>query len=129
MKKLLVDTDILIDCLRQPRKKTLFKNLISKKKYKISIATVTITELWRGKSIERKKERMKVNRLLKKVGVCFTNEKISKKAGELLRNYSHLMLADSLVSATAIINRCSLVTFNQKHFEKIKKLSVFQIKF
>ena len=125
MKKVVVDTDVLIDYLRQIEKETFFKSLLSNKKLKVLIAAVSITELWKGESIKKKKEKQKVKDLLERVKVVLAGKQISQKSGELLRKYNHLMLADALVSATAIEKKASLATFNQKHFSLIKEVKLF----
>ncbi|KKR72662.1 MAG: PilT protein domain protein [Microgenomates group bacterium GW2011_GWC1_41_8] len=122
---LVIDTDIIIDYLRQSKQSTAFKQLLSENDSQPSIASVTITELWRGKSITQLKQRQKVNRLLNKLNIILADKTISQKAGELLRKYRHLVLADALVAATAIVNFFQLATFNKKHFEGITELVLY----
>lgn len=50
MKQLVVDTDIVIDYLRQPRKQTFFKNLLQDKSLKVFLPAICLTELYIGKS-------------------------------------------------------------------------------
>ena len=120
---LLLDTDILIDYLRQAEKETLFTK-ICKKHSTLYISGITITELWAGKSIEKKMEKQKAERLLGKLKIVIANTKISKKAGDLLRKYQQFTIADALIAATAIDKKTKLATFNKKHFENIKGLKL-----
>ena len=125
MKKIVVDTDVVIDYLRQPRKKTLFKNLTQSKNLKIFLPAICLTELYVGKSITRPKEEKKLKRVIEKVKLVLADKNISQKAGILIRNYPNLYLADALVATTAIEKKAPLCTFNKIHFEKILGLKFF----
>ena|SRR3989344_6001374 len=125
-RKLVVDTDILIDYLRQSKRPTLLKHLISQKKILLYISAVTVAELWRGRSIEKNTERLKVKRLLKKLTIVPVDTKIAQQAGELLRHYPHLVLADALVASTALEKTCELVTLNKRHFTGIDSLLLYE---
>lgn len=126
---LVVDTDIVIDYLRQENKKTLLKNLLKQSHIRLLLPAIVLTELWRGKSIKQSQEKQKVEKLLRRLKITVAGKNISKTAGELLRKYSHLMLADALVAATAIDLKGKLVTLNEKHFQAITNLSILNTKF
>ena len=125
MRKVLVDSDVVIDFLRQPKKETLLRALLEDKKKKIFIAAVSITELWKGKSVEKKEKRQRVERFLKKVKLVVADRKISQQAGDLLRKCPFLMLGDSLIAATCLVKGFRLATFNKKHFQEIKNLKFY----
>ncbi|OGD54845.1 hypothetical protein A3J78_00830 [Candidatus Beckwithbacteria bacterium RBG_13_35_6] len=125
MKKLVVDTDIIIDYLRQINQETLLKGFLQNKNLKIYIAAIAITELWKGDNITKLQEKNQVEGLLSKLKIIIADKKISQKAGEILRKYHHLMLADALVAATAIVENAELVTFNKKHFNKVEKMKLY----
>lgn len=125
MRKVIVDTDIVIDYLRQPRKKTLFKKLTQDKTLKIIFPAVCLTELYIGKSAAKPKEESRLKRAIDKTEVVLADKNISKRAGILIRNYLHLYLADALVAATALEEKTPLCTFNKAHFEKIFGLKLF----
>lgn len=62
---------------------------------------------------------------LKKFQVVNLDAAISDKGVDLLRRYrlSHgLLIADSLIAATAIVQDWPLITKNQKHYKYIKGL-------
>lgn len=125
MKKVVVDTDIIIDYLRQPRKTTLFKKLAENKDLIILLPAVCLTELYVGKSAANPKEEKRFKRAIGKTKLVLADENISRRAGILIRNYPNLYLADALVAVTALEENTSLCTFNQKHFEKISGLRFF----
>lgn len=125
MKKVVVDTDIIIDYLRQPRKQTLFKKLV--KNFKIILPAVCLTELYTGKSAAKPKEESRLKRTVRKTKLVLADKSISKRAGILIRNYPNLYLADALVAATALEEKTPLCTFNKPHFENISGLKPFDI--
>lgn len=122
MKKTVVDTDIIVDYLRQPRKQTLFKKLTQDKNLKILLPAVCLTELYIGKSAAKLKEENRLKRAVKKTKLVLADKKISKRAGILIREYPNLYLADALVAATALEEKALLCTFNRAHFESISGL-------
>ena len=125
MKKIVVDTNIIIDCLRQPRKETLFKKIVKDKNLRILLPAVCLTELYVGKSAARPKEEARLKRAVGKTRLVSTDEGISKRAGVLMRNYPNLYLGDALVAATALEEKVPLCTFNRAHFEGIGGLELF----
>lgn len=68
-----------------------------------------------------------MDKFLKRFEILHTDERIAEKAVELLQTYrlSHgLLIADSLISATAIINKSPLLSKNQKDYRFIKELNL-----
>lgn len=128
MKKVVVDTDIIIDHLRQPRKTTLFKKLIQDKNLRILLPAVCLSELYIGKSSAKPKEEVRLKRAVDKTKLVLADKDMSKRAGILIRNHPNLYLADALVAATAIEKNAPLCTFNKTHFEKISDLRLFDYK-
>lgn len=129
MKKVVIDTDIVIDYLRQPRKTTLFKKLTQDKTLKVILPAVCLTELYIGKSAAKPKEEKRLKRAISKTNLVPADKDISKRAGILIRNYSNLYLADALVAATSLEEKAPLCTFNKAHFENISGLDLFDWNF
>lgn len=125
MKKIVVDTNIIIDCLRQPRKETLFKKIVKDKNLRILLPAVCLTELYVGKSAARSKEEARLKRAVSKMKLVPADKSISKRAGILMRNCPNLYLGDALVAATALEEKVPLCTFNRAHFEGINGLELF----
>lgn len=126
MVKLLLDTDVLIEELRQPNKETTFKTLKSQK-HKFYICAITITELWAGESINRPKGKRLATKLLKEVSQIPLSNQMLKRAGEELRKDKNLYLGDSLVAATALVKKLILVSLNIRHFQRIGGLKLHKL--
>ncbi|MCH7640776.1 type II toxin-antitoxin system VapC family toxin [Patescibacteria group bacterium] len=124
MKKVLLDTDVLIDELRQPEKETIYKTLKAQK-YKLYVCAITVTELWAGESITKPKGKRLVSKILKEVSIVPLSNQILRRAGEKLRKNKNLYLADAMVAATALIKKLPLVTLNIRHFQHIKGLKLY----
>lgn len=122
MKRIVLDTNILIDFLRQPKKSTIFSKLLREKGVKLLLPAVVITELYIGQSSARVSGEKKIKQILRKTELILADKEISKKAGVLMRRYSHLYLADALVAATALKEKALLCTLNKAHFKKISGL-------
>ena len=121
-KKLLIDTDVLIDYLRgQPQAVEFLESL----RELLLISTMTIAELNAG--VRDGKERELLNELIRAFQIMPVDEAISIKGGLYRRDYgkSHgVGLADALIAATAELNQATLVTLNQKHFPMIVDIIV-----
>ena len=95
-----------------------------KKKY---ISTVIYGEILQG--VRDKKELKQAKEFLSQFDMLWLDQEISRLTLELLENYHlryGLLLVDSLIAATAIINDLILVTDNVRHFEFINGLRVLR---
>lgn len=125
MQRIVLDTNILIDFLRQPKKATPFRRLLQKEKIKILLPAVVLTELYIGKSAAKVSGEKKLKDILRKTDFVVANKNISRQAGILMRKYPRLYLADALVAATALEEKAYLCTLNQTHFKGISGLKLF----
>lgn len=124
MKKLLLDTSVIIDFLRRKDKSESLFYKLSKEELHISI--ISHTELCAGKSIWEKKEAYKLlSEVFKGVTIIPLIEDISEKAGYIRAYNQSNSLIDSIIAATAIVHDLELSTLNRKDFEHIKKLELF----
>lgn len=126
MKIYLIDTSILIDFLRRKDKKeTLLYRLVDKK-YTLFISIITHTELYAGKSVwEQTQARHELDLLFSGLTIVPLDEDISKRAGKIRAVHGNNLL-DTIIAATAIEKRISLVTLNVKDFERITELSLYR---
>ena len=127
-RRILVDTNIIIDFLRKRDKKhTIFYELFSQEENKPVICFITISELWAGKSMEEKQTRKFVEELIKGCEILEPNIEIAKLSGEILRktNYS-ISLQDAQISAYSLYYNLPILTLNKKDFLKIPKIKLFQ---
>lgn len=128
MLKILLDTSIIIDHLRQKDKsKTALVTLVQSE-YELFTSILAHTEGYSGKSVwERKEMKDAIKIIFSDIKILPLNEKVSLKAGEL-RARQNMGLGDAVIAATSIINKLPLATLNVKHFEKIKGLKLLKQK-
>ncbi|MBL7160632.1 MAG: type II toxin-antitoxin system VapC family toxin [Candidatus Aenigmarchaeota archaeon] len=121
MKKVLIDTDILIDFLRksEPAKK-IIEDVINENIIGL-VSVITEAELLSGKECNKTEKKHLVEELLLLMNKLEVGSAIAKKAGELRRTHN-TPLVDSLIAASAIISNSVLYTRNIRHFQKIKGL-------
>ena len=114
MRKVLVDTDILINFLRG---KMAARNYLvaAIEDSTIYCSAITVAEICAGMRQAEKEETMA---LLDSLEVLDVSRKIAEKAGEYKRKETRqaLELDDCLIAATAFVHRALLATGNDKHY-------------
>lgn len=128
MKSVLIDTDILIDSARKKVNAISFLEELEKK-YLLSISSITRMELIVG--CKNKVEQEKVLKAMNDFTIFEVDERIIQKADQLLIQYhlSHgLLIADSIIAATAIESNITLYSKNYKDYQFIKELSLIPYK-
>jgi len=111
---LLIDTNILIDHLRDRLPATLFLASLTQKP---CTSAISVAELFAGTKSSPQKD--KVHRLLEGLQVIPFDAGIAEIAGEYLLKYtkSHSIgFADAAIGATANQQKLKLCTLNIKHF-------------
>lgn len=113
----LIDSDVLMDFFKKKDYAlTLLEKLI--KRGSLAISILSIVELRAGWNNEQKK--FLLPRLYKLVAIKNLTTEIAELAGEFRYKYKakgvSLPTIDSLIAATAIIEKCKLVTRNKKDF-------------
>jgi len=120
----IVDTDILIDAGRGvPEAIACLQDI--KANSTLTISIVTQMELLVG--CRNKSELQKLDKFLKQFQIVKVNETISDKSVELLRLYrlSHgLLIADSLIAATALTLNVAFISKNQRDYKFISGLNL-----
>jgi hypothetical protein len=111
---LLLDTDILIDYLRdRPEAVAYIDNLDDA----LSISVITAAELYAG--VREGAERTRLDTFLLAFSVLPVDTEIAVRGGLLRRDFgkSHgTGLADALIAATVMAHQLRLVGLNRKHF-------------
>jgi predicted nucleic acid-binding protein len=119
---LLVDTDVLIDYLRDhPNAVAWLENLADTP----LISTVTVAELYAG--VRDGDERVALDAFVSACEIVPIDEEVAVTGGLYRRDYgrSHQVgLADALIAASAKMRQATLVTLNAKHFPMIGDLLV-----
>ena len=125
MTGVLLDTDVLIEVLRQRD-----DALVARWKWltagpeEIFYAAINVAELWQGM---RPREEESVLELLSTLKFLPLTFEIGRRAGDYSRKYgpSHgLGLEDALIAATAAEYGCALWTRNRKHYP-MKDIQLF----
>src|SRR6266481_4359453 len=102
MKKLLLDTSVIIDFLRRKDKEETLLYKVSEEDIYISI--ISHTELFAGKSTwEKEGTRAILNDLFDGTTILPLSEDISEKAGYIRAHEQSNSLIDSIIGATAVI--------------------------
>jgi len=126
MSKLLIDTDIIIDIIRNQSKAVIFLENIEKNNT-LSISEITNMELIVG--CRNKKELNELNKFLSRFETIGLSEPIGKKAKELIEKYylSHyLLIPDAINASVSITLDIPFVSKNQKDYSFIKELRLLQ---
>jgi predicted nucleic acid-binding protein len=120
----LVDTDILTDVGRNVE--IAVKRLEAEEQVAtVGISVVTQMELIVG--CRNKKELQELDRFLKRFQIISLNEDFANKSIDLLHRYrlSHgLLIADSLIAATALVMDVAFLSKNQKDYRFIEGLKL-----
>jgi len=120
----IVDTDILIDAGRSaPEAVDCLKNIQNSSALAISV--VSQMELLIG--VRNKTELCALDKFLHQFQILPLNEATSDQSVELLRLYrlSHgLLIADSLIAATALVRGVPLISKNQRNYKFIVGLNL-----
>ena len=126
MVKIIVDSSILIDHLRQKSER--FIRLAERQdqgRIKILIPFIVVTELFVGRSVSNKKTEKLIDELLDKVELVGLTRKSAKLAGRLIQDYPQLNDPyDVLIAAIALEQKATVATLNMKHFKIIKDLKL-----
>lgn len=120
---MLVDTDVLIWYLRGHEEAAQFLNDLPS----LELSAVTYMELMQGCRNQQELMRLKKDLERRQARILAVSEAISNRAANLVETHTlggGLMLADALISATAIEHGLTLASGNTKHFRIIQGLSL-----
>ena len=121
---IIIDTDILIDAGRCIDKAL---NCLQQIEDKFSAAVSTITQMELIVGCRNKNEMGLLEHFLERFQIISLNEHISDTATDLLKKYrlSHgLLIADSLIAATAIVSDIPFISKNQRDYRFIEDLNL-----
>lgn len=126
----IIDTSLIIDHLRQQISEDTILASLSLKypNGELAISTITIQEVFTGKSSSCKKPLEKIATTLASLTIVDYTLDISKLAGTLARDSKkNLQFADAAIAATAIHYDASLATLNTKDFLSIPRLNLSKL--
>ena len=120
--KLLIDTDVLIDYLKEREEAVHF---LESQQISMFISVISVGELYAG--VKDGKERHILDDFIEYFQVAPLNLEIAVKGGLFRRNFgkSHgVGLADAMIAATAESENATVVTLNQKHFPMMSNVLI-----
>lgn len=127
--KVVVDTNLIIDHLRQKvkqRVKTQLEKIIEEESISPLISSATIQELFAGQSSKKIEEKRKIRRILSCFAITNISPKMAETAGKIMRETKPVVqFADAQIAATAILEKAYLATKNKKDFKNIKGLKFY----
>ena len=119
---MLVDTDVLIDYLRdRPEAVDFLDGHVDR----VSISAISVAELFQG--VREGGERNKLGMMLSALTILPLTEEIAELAGLYRRDYraaSGCGLADCMIAATASHHELEMVTLNARHFTMLARVTV-----
>jgi len=120
--RLLIDTDVLIDYLRDRAEAVSYLESLTES---LLISVITVAELYAG--VREGAERTKLDEFVQAFEVVPVDREVAIEGGLYRRDYmkSHNVgLADALIAATAESRQAALVTLNSKHFPMLANVIV-----
>jgi predicted nucleic acid-binding protein len=120
--KLLIDTDIIIDCLKGIRAA---RELFRTQNIDVYCSVLSKKELFSKPGLTSS-ERKRILALLSKMKILKIDADITSKYSILLEKYGEnpSSIVDYLVAATAWSKRLPLLTRNRKHFIHIREINL-----
>ena len=129
----IIDTDILIDFLRNRKESVEFVTHLEKKKTILSSTAINAFELYYGahKSKQSAQTLQATKNLLDRVVLFPLTPRSAQRAGhiyaELELKGNPIGLRDTFIAAIALTRRCSIATKNTGHFKNVKDLTVITV--
>jgi predicted nucleic acid-binding protein len=121
-KRLLIDTDVLIDYLRGQAEAVSYLEGLTEPTL---ISVMTVAELYAG--VREGAEREALDYFIAAFEIVSVDRTITSKGGLIRRDYekSHgVGLADAIIAASAEVRKADLVTLNKKHFPMLMNIIV-----
>jgi tRNA(fMet)-specific endonuclease VapC len=126
----IIDTDILIDFLRNRKEAVAFVTQLEEKKTLLSTTAINAFELYYGahKSRQSVQTLQSTRKLLDRLVLLPLTSRSAQRAGhiyaELELEGQPIGLRDTFIAAIALTRKCSVATRNTEHFKKVKGLTV-----
>ncbi|RLC35516.1 hypothetical protein DRH14_00710 [Candidatus Shapirobacteria bacterium] len=127
MKKILVDTDVIIDFTNG--KNRILQDLLEKQKkeeVELYVNSVVLTEFFTSKNLEDKEKFRKAKELFSYFRLIGIGSKIAFKTAELLRRREIDFLGDGYIAGACLVKELGLATRNKRHFERVAGLRLIK---
>ena len=128
--KTIIDTDLLIDLLRNKKEAIIFITRLEKERFILCTTAINVFELHHGahKSNDTEKNIQAISKLLSRMVILPLTSKSAQKAGhlyaELEKTGCPIGLRDTFIAAIALTRECNVATRNAEHFSKIPYLKI-----
>ena len=117
MANYLLDSTVIIDCLRGRRETVDFLTEVASESSVVGCCAINIAEVYAGM---RENERQVTKKLLDSLEYYEVTKNLAELAGEYKREYAGkgitLPLSDVIIAAVSISNNLTLVTDNLRHY-------------
>lgn len=124
----LIDSNIIIDFLRNRKTETIFYRYFYLQENRAAISLISIVEIWQGQSMNNQQKIKEAEEFLNKVEIILPNIEIAKQSGTIVRNnHYQISFQDAEIAACALYHKLPLLTLNQKDFRKIKGIKLLPI--
>lgn len=124
MRRILLDSDVIIDILRNFRKTIeVVERLFEKSE--LYVSGITEAEVLAGEELTNENKKEIVMELLSRFEKFNPNNEALKLSGEFKRRYK-ISLLDCIIAATAYVIKAELFSKNLKDFEKIEEIKMFR---
>lgn len=127
MANYLLDTTVIIDCLRGGRETVEFLTEVASEGSSVGCCAINIAEVYAGM---KENERQLTKKFLDSLEYYEVTRNLAEQAGEYKREYSKkgitLSLSDVIIAAVAISNNLTLITDNLRHYP-IPDINIKQI--
>lgn len=125
--KLVLDTSIIIDYLRNDKRGVAFFNK-EQEDIAFYLPTIVIFELFSGKSTQNFAKLKIIIDFIRYFQRIELTESIAERAGQIYRDISTtLQVPDYIIGASALEIGGMVVTLNRKHFEQIPNLAIYPL--
>jgi len=127
----LLDTNILSELIKKRPNPNVLSQLNTKPAQTLFTSRICIMELRFGSALRKDSEVFweRINKeIISRVNIIHIGPKEALAAGDILASLRKtgqiIGIEDALIAASALANKCSIVTANTRHFSRIKGLKV-----
>jgi predicted nucleic acid-binding protein len=125
----ILDTNVIIDHLRQPPGKITRLSQIAQQQPKenLALSVISVQELYEGQSSRNDLKEQTLLATISPLKILPYTYEVAQLAGEIARDLRRpIELADAAIAATTITTGSQLLTLNQKDFQGINHLELYQ---
>ena len=127
MENILIDTDVVIEYLRSKDKPSTELIKLLQEEHDVFLSSISEFELFLGFKTDRHRNDLEI--IFNEVDVIAFDFGCGEIAADIWKSlqliHQHVEIKDIFIASIAINNDMWLRTFNKKHFQRIKKLKIW----